>query len=268
MVGPKAVETIVIKQKNAADITVELAEYLEILGSSVRLTILRMLMVEPMDVQYISHCLWQKGITSTRENTKNHIDKLLRVGLVVKQTGERDNRAVMQYALVPGSIEVAMRTLSRVMKMDLKLELRSQAEDVKAKFGEELLQGFASIKVLGGADDGHVFLLRKDDIKMGRVDLEKQDEYDPQNDIVLSDSYGVVTRVSKPHAKLFLENGQWYVEHCEGVNGTYLWERKLAKNRKETLKHGDMITLAEGAKSVRLVFEPPKPKNSATAAAN
>ncbi len=255
MVGPKAGETIVVKQKNAADITVELADYLEILGSPVRLTILKMLMVEPMDVQYLSHCLYEKGITSTRENTKNHIDKLLKIGLVVKQTGERDNRAVMQYALVPGGIEVAVRTLGRVMKMDLKLELRSQAEGVKKKLGEEFLQEYAAVKVLGGEDDGHIFQLRTDHVSIGRIDVEHQDTYDPLNDIVLSDSYSVVTRVSKPHAMLLYENGKWFVEQCEGVNGTYLWEKRLIKNRKEPLKNGDMITLAEGAKSVRIVFE-------------
>jgi hypothetical protein len=268
VIRPKGGETIAIKQKNTADITVDLADYLEILGSSIRLTILKMLMVEPMDVQHISHCLYQKGITSTRENTKNHIDKLLKIGLVVKQTGERDNRAVMQYTLVPGSLEVAMRTLSRVMKMDLTLELRSQAQDIKAKFGEELLAGFATVKVLGGVDDGRIFQLIKEEARIGRVDLEKQDAYDSKNDIVLSDSYGAVTRVSKVHARLFRENSQWYVEHCEGVNGTYLWERKLTKSRKEPLKHGDIITLAEGSKSVRIVFELPKTKNSATTAAN
>ncbi len=128
-----------------------------------------------------------------------------------------------------GFFEAAMRTLSRIMKMNLKLELRSQAEEVKAKLGKELLENFASVKILGGADDGRIFELRKNQIKIGRVDPENQDEYDPQNDIVFSNSYSVVTRVSKPHARLFLEDGQWYVEHCEGVNGTYLWERKLAK---------------------------------------
>jgi pSer/pThr/pTyr-binding forkhead associated (FHA) protein len=265
MVGPKAGETIVIKQKNATDITVELADYIEILGSSVRLTILKMLMVEPMDIQYISHCLYEKGITSTRENTKNHIDKLLKIGLVVRQTGERDSRAVMQYALVPGSLEGAIRTLSRVMKMDLTLELISQAQDVKAKIGEELLQGFVTVKVPSGADDGHVFYPGKYEVRIGRVDIENQDKYDPKNDIVLSDSYGVVTRVSKPHARLLLEGDHWCVEHREGVNGTHLWERKLSKNKKEPLKHGDIITLAEGAKSVRLVFEFPKIKNKKSA---
>jgi DNA-binding transcriptional ArsR family regulator len=257
----KPTETIVIKQKNAADITIALAEYLEILGSPVRLTILKLLELEPLDVETISHLLYTKyRKTSSRENTKNHIDKLLNVGLVMKQAGIRDNRGVVNYVLIPGSIEVALRTLSKVMKMDLKLELRSQAEGVKQKLGEEFQNNYATLKVLGGEDDGRMFQLKKDEVKIGRVDLEKQNDYDPQNDIVLSDSYAVVTRVSKPHAKLSLENGQWYIEHCEGVNGTHLWQRPLLKNRKEPLKNGDIVMLAEGAKSVCLVFELPNPK--------
>ncbi len=247
-------KTMIIRQNNNEDITIELADYLEILGSSVRLTILKMLMIEPMDVQYLSHCLYQKGITSTRENTKNHIDKLLKTGLVIKQTGERDNRAVMQYALVPGSIEVAMRTLSRVMKMNLKLELINKAQEVQSKLS------FATVKVLGGSDDGHVFSLEKEEVKMGRIDLENQDKYDTKNDVVVSDSYSVVTRTSKVHARLLFENNQWFIEHCEGKNGTFLWERELTKNKKEPLKHGDIITLGKGPKCVRLVFECPTSK--------
>jgi hypothetical protein len=259
MVGFKNKETIVIKQKDAADITVKLAEYLEILGSSIRLDILKLLMTEPLDVESISHLLCKKfGKISSRENTKNHIDKLLTIGLVIKQPGMRDSRAVVKYALVPGSIEVAMRTLSKVMKMDLKLELSKNVAGIREKLSEEFSQSFATIKILGGVDDGQEFLLKENEVRIGRVDPENMEKYDPKNDIALSDSYGAITRVWKPHAKLILEDGQWYIEHCEGVNETYLWDRKLEKNRKEPLKNGDVIGLAEGAKGVRMVFLLPK----------
>jgi hypothetical protein len=110
-----------------------------------------------------------------------------------------------------------------------RFELKSQAEGVKKKLGEEFPQNYATVKVLGGEDDGHIFQLGKDQVRIGRIDLEHQDNYDPLNDVVLSDSYGVVTRASKPHAMLLHENGQWLVEQCEGVNGIYLWEKMLIK---------------------------------------
>jgi DNA-binding transcriptional ArsR family regulator len=258
---PKNNATIEIKKKDHPDLTIELAEYLEILGSTIRLDILRLIQSKPMDVQYISDCLDDKmQITSSRQNTETHIDKLLKIGLVAKRPGEREGRAVMQYAVVPGSIEAAIRTLNKVLKMNLTFELKSQVQKTKEKLKDEFSQKVATLRVLGGVDDGRVFPLNKNEVNIGRIDYEKRDKINLENDVVLSNSYGAVSRVTKPHARMLFENGQWYIIHCEGVNGTYLWERKLSNGHKEALKDGDIIALAEGAKSARLLFELPKAK--------
>jgi hypothetical protein len=262
MVDQKDKKTIIVKQKSAPDITVDLAEFLEVLGSPVRLAILKLLESKPMDVENISHFLWKDyHKTSSRENTKNHVDKLLSIGVVMKQPGIRENRAVINYVMIPGSIETIMRTLGKVMKFNLNLELSSQVLGVQDKISEEFSSSFASIKVLGGEEDGKEFSLRGDEIKVGRVDPKNVAKYDPKNDIALSDKYEAVTRISKPHAKLILEDGKWFIAHCEGVNQTYLWNKKLEKDRKELLKDGDVIALAEGTKGVRLVFLQPKTKS-------
>jgi hypothetical protein len=116
------------------------------------------------------------------------------------------------------------------------------------------------VKVLGGVDDGKEFPLKKPLIKIGRVDPDNKDKYDA-DDVVLSGDYKVVSRVWKPQALLSFENGQWYVQQGEGINTTAVWEKKLTKGRKEPLKDEDIIHLAEGDKSVRLLFLLPKHKN-------
>lgn len=261
MAGPKVRDTDVIKQKNIPNMTEELAEYLETLGSPVRLAILKLVQREPMDIEKISHMLWKEySKTSTRENTKNHVDKLLNLGLVTRRPGIRDNRAVINYVMIPGSIETAMRTLSKFMKFNLNLELSDQVARVQEKISEEFSKSFAKMRVLGGVDDGKEFLLKENEVNMGRSDPENTGKFDPKKDIVLSDEYTAVTRVWKPHARMLLEDGKWFIEHAEGGNGTCLWDKKLIKNKKEPLKDGDIVSLAEGARGVRLVFLNQSPK--------
>jgi len=260
--SPKERETVIIEQENAPDITVELSEFLDVLGSDVRLKILKLLQSKPVDVETISTLLLRRySKTSSRENTKKHIDKLLSVGLIMKQPGIRDNRAVINYVIVPGAVETIMRTLSKVMKFDLNLKLSGKAAGIQRRVLDEFSRSLAYVRVLGGPDDGQEFLLKKDDIKVGRIDPEHMNKYDPENDVVLSESYKAVTRVWRPHAKLTLEKDQWYVEHCEGKNLTYLWNRRLDKHRRLKLKNGDIISLAKGTKGVRLVFLLPKPED-------
>ena len=248
-------KTIIIKQKDAPDLTVELAKYLDVLGSTVRLKIIRLLDSNPMDIEFVSHMLWKKyGKISSRENTKKHIDKLLEIGLVKKIPGIRDNRAVINYMLVPGAIEMITRTLSKVMKFDLELELNRKAKQVNKRINEELAEKHAVLRVLNGLDDGREFFLKKNLIRIGRIDPENTDDYDSENDVILSDSYEAVTRVSKPHAVIVIDNEKYYIEHCEGINSTYLWNRKLEKHRKIELNNGDMIYLAKGEKGARFVF--------------
>ena len=255
-------ETIIIKQQDAPDITVELAKYLDVLGSPIRLNILKLLGSEPMDVELVSHWLYKKfNKISSRENTKRHIDKLLSIGFLVKQPGLRNNRAVINYVLVNGSIETAMRTLNKVIKFDLGFEVNSKVQGVRDKISDHFLDTFAIVKILGGVDDGHDFLLKETEIKIGRVDPDNIDKYNPEIDIVLSDQYRAVTRVGKPHARLLFVNNEWYIELCEGQNPTYLWNKQLEKNKKQRLKDGDIIHLAEGPKGVRLLFLNPKPEN-------
>jgi DNA-binding MarR family transcriptional regulator len=248
----------VTAESEDADLTDELANYLDVLGSSVRLKILRIIEREPLDTESISHELYEMDTKSCRENTEKHLKKLLKMGLVRKEPGEKNGRGVMNYVVVTGAIETAMRTTRKVLKLNLAIEMKNEATKLNQSLTEEFY--LPRVKVLGGVDDGKEFSLKKPLVKIGRVDPDNTDKYDV-NDVVLSSDYKVVSRVWKPQALLSLEQGQWYVQQGEGINTTAVWENKLKKGRKEPLKDEDIIHLAEGDKSVRLLFLLPKHKN-------
>lgn len=252
----KDTKTIVIKNSDDLDMTVELASYLDVLGSVPRLKILKIIEKQPLDVESISHELYAIKIVSTRENTEKHMKKLLSMGLVRKEPGEKNGRAVMNYHVVTGSVETALRTIKKVLKLDLSIELETEAKHVEKTLCKEFCS--ASIRVLGGVDDGKEFALTKSAVRIGREDPKEISQYDPETDIVLSDEYKAVSRVWKPHALLTFENGEWYIEHGESTNSTTLWGRKLIRGRKEKLKSEDIIRLANAEKSVKLLFQLPK----------
>ncbi|MCW3998657.1 MAG: ArsR family transcriptional regulator [Candidatus Bathyarchaeota archaeon] len=248
-------ETIPVGSTEGSDLTVELASYLEILGSTIRLKILKIIEKQPLDVESISHELYKNQIVCSRENIERHLKKLFNTGLVRKEPGEKNGRAVMNYLIVPGAIENALRTTKKVLKLDLSIDLKTEAAKVQKNLDEEFCT--PKVKVLGGIDDGKYFPLKKSSINIGRVDPDNSDKYDAANDILLSEKYSTVSRVWKPQALITFEQGSWYVEHGDAVNPTLLWDKKLVKGRKEKLKDEDIIHLS-GDKTVRLLFLLPK----------
>ena len=243
-------ETITMPIKKNSDFFKDLSDYLDVLSNEKRLKILKLLEKEPKDVGTIA-----SDIKTTYENTKNHIDKLLSIGVIRKEPGIKDKRPVMNYVFVPGGLEAILRSLG--VFSNFKFELTDRIKEVSKKLSKEVISKVPAIRVLGGVDDGKVFAIKKDSVKIGRVNPEKQDRYDLENDIVLSDNYKAVTRVSKPHAKLTFDGDDWYLEDCESKSGTYLKDERLDKNRKMKLEDGDMIELAKGSSGVRLLFNLP-----------
>jgi len=254
-----ASETVCIE--GDPDFLNELSKYLDVLSNDVRLRMLKLIKKSPMDNRGVSEALKNKyGISSSYQNTKNHLDKLLSIGVIRMEPGviersPKGPRAVMNYVFVPGGLEAILRSLG--VFNNFKFELSDRIEEVSKKISEEFIGKVPVIRVLGGADDGKDFVIKKDSVNIGRVDPEKQDRYDPENDIVLSRDYGAITRVSKPHARLTLDGDEWYLEDCESKGGTYLNDEKLDKSRRTKLKDGDMIGLAKGLLGVHLLFSLP-----------
>ena len=96
---------------------------------------------------------------------------------------------VWEYSLVPGGLEAIIRNLglfsnTRVQVMGS--EISRRLDEVKSTLNREVLGDVPAVIVLGGSDDGKVFLLKNDSVNMGRIDPASRAAYRPGEDIVLS----------------------------------------------------------------------------------
>jgi len=245
--------TIIIHEES--DSLEELSEYLDVLSSSARLRILKFIEKKPRDARAIS-----KEIETSYENTKKHLDKLLSIGVIKKDAGlgaptSKGIHPVWQYSLVPGGLEAIIRNLGFFSNTRVQImgsEISRRLDEVKGTLSKEVLGNIPAAIVLGGLEDGRLFLLKHDLVNIGRIDPDNADSVRP-DDIVLSESYTAVTRVSKPHGRFVHEKDGWYIEDCGSTGGTQLNNRKLEKNVKEQLRDGDLIECAKGSSGVRLL---------------
>nr|WP_321351436.1 FHA domain-containing protein [uncultured Methanoregula sp.] len=246
--------TLIVHEES--DSLEELSEYLDVLSSSARLRILKFIEKKPRDARAIS-----KEIETSYENTKKHLDKLLSIGVIKKDAGlgaptSKGIHPVWQYSLVPGGLEAIIRNLGFFSNTRVQIvgsEISRRLDEVKGALSKEVLGNMPAAIVLGGQDDGKLFLLKSDLVNIGRTDADYS-AASGNNDVVLSESYTAVTRISKPHGRFVHENGVWYIEDCGSTGGTQLNNRKLEKNVKEQVRDGDLLELAKGSSGVRVLF--------------
>jgi DNA-binding transcriptional ArsR family regulator len=235
----------------------ELSEYLDVLSSSARLRILKFLEKKPRDARSISN-----EIETSYENTKKHLDKLLSIGVIKKEAGlgaptSKGIHPVWEYSLVPGGLEAIIRNLGLFSNTRVQIvgtDISHRLDDVKSTLSREVLGNVPAAIVLGGPDDGKVFLLKNDSVNIGRIDPENRAAFDPDLDIVLSDGYSAVTRVSKPHGRILHEKNGWYIEDCDSTGGTQLNNKRLLKNTRALLRDGDLVELSKGVSGVKLLM--------------
>jgi len=247
--------TIIVHEE--ADSLEELSEYLDVLSSSARLRILKFLGKKPRDARAIS-----KEIETSYENTKKHLDRLLSIGVIKKEAGlgaptSKGIHPVWEYSLVPGGMEVIVRNLGLFSNTRVQVvgsEISKRLGEVKGTLSKEVLGNVPAAIALGGPDDGKVFSLRDSTVSIGRNDPEHASSYRPDSDIVLSDSYTAVTRVSRPHGRLVHDKGTWFIEDCGSTGGTQLNNTKLEKNVRAPVRDGDLIELAKGISGVKLLL--------------
>lgn len=246
-----------------ADSLEELSEYLDVLSSSARLRILKFLEKKPRDARAIS-----KEIETSYENTKKHLDKLLSIGVIKKEAGlgaptSKGVHPVWQYSLVPGGMEAIIRNLGLFSNTRFSLigpDISHRLDEVKGAFSKEVLGNVPAAIVLGGPDDTRVFMLREDSISIGRVDPENRPAFRSDADVVLSEGYTAVTRVSKPHGRLTCKNGTWFIEDCGSTGGTAVNNKRIEKGTQVPLQDGDLVELAKGVSGVRLLMILPAKK--------
>jgi DNA-binding HxlR family transcriptional regulator len=235
----------------------ELSEYLDVLSSSARLKILKFLEKKPRDARSIS-----REIETSYENTKKHLDKLLSIGVIKKEAGlgaptSKGIHPVWEYSLVHGGFEAIIRNLGLFSNRKVQIvegEMNNRLASVKGALSKEFMGNLPAAIVLGGVMDGKVFLLKKDVVSIGRIDVKNTMKYQATDDIVVADDYSAVTRVSRPHGKLIHENGAWYIEDCGSTGGTSVNNRRVEKQTRMPVNDGDLIELSKGVSGVRLLL--------------
>ncbi|HUH78695.1 MAG TPA: FHA domain-containing protein [Methanoregula sp.] len=247
--------TIIIHEDS--DSLEELSEYLDVLSSSARLRILKFLEKKPRDARSIS-----KEIETSYENTKKHLDKLLSIGVIKKEAGlgaptSKGIHPVWEYSLVPGGLEAIIRNLGLFSNTRVQIvasDISHRLDDVKNTLSRQVLGDVPAAIVLGGPDDGKVFLLKNNTVNIGRIDPENRSMFDPEQDIVLSEGYSAVTRVSKPHGRIIRDRDRWFIEDAESTGGTQLNNKRIEKNVRAPLRDGDLVELSKGVSGVKLVM--------------
>jgi pSer/pThr/pTyr-binding forkhead associated (FHA) protein len=107
--------------------------------------------------------------------------------------------------------------------------------------------------ILGGSDDGKLFILENLETRVGRIDTLAPPREEPAPDIVLSAEYSSVSRVTKPHGVFKKEGPNYYFEDRGSSGGSYLNSTELYKRQPAVLHDGDLLELGKGAKGARLL---------------
>lgn len=131
---------------------------------------------------------------------------------------------------------------------------RLATDNENSTLSQEDLSNIAVLKVIGGPDNGRVFGLKKDNVRIGRRGNLRPDNNEYDDDLVLSNEYSAVSRVEKPHLTIARKGGKWYAWDDASTVGSFLNTDEMVKSRKYLLKNNDLIRLSLGSKGVELVF--------------
>jgi DNA-binding transcriptional ArsR family regulator len=240
-----------------------LSDFLNVLGNSSRLKILKSIENHPKDAKEIS-----REIDTSYENTKKHLAKLEKTGIIKKEPGfgrqtSKGIHAVWKYSPVPGSIELLVRNLGTFCNMNVDNPgLLEKAEEIISALKEDKSDDMPLLIVLGGDDDGRVYIPKTETVFIGRSETPTPDSVIHADRIEINENFLAVTRISKPHAKLFRENSTWYIEDCKSTGGTYVGNRELTPGIKYELRNGDLIDLGRGDGNVTLLFHSTRSQES------
>ena len=110
------------------------------------------------------------------------------------------------------------------------------------------------LKIIGGSENGKVFAIKKDQIRIGRIGELNPTEAEYGDDLILSNDYTSVTRIEKPHLTISKKDDKWYALDMKSSGGTFLNNEKMEKTKEYRLKDNDLMKLSLGSHSVELVF--------------
>ncbi len=234
----------------------ELSEYLDVLSNSTRLKILKCLERKACSTREIS-----QEVETSYENTKKHLDRLCQIGVIKKEAGITDPRQkgvqlFWKYSLVPGGLELMVRNLGLFSHMKMHVvrnDISDRIDATRKMVSRELFGNNPILIVLGGPDDGMMFSLKQDTVRVGRIDPRNPAQTNPDEDLVLSQGYSSVSRVSRPHARLVRDKKTWSIGDCGSSGGTSVNKKPLVQNERIPLNDGDLIELSKGPAGAKLL---------------
>ena len=99
------------------------------------------------------------------------------MGIIKKEAGlgaptSKGIHPVWEYSIVPGGLEAIIRNLGLFSNTRVQIvgsEISRRLEEVKNTLSKELLGNTPSAIVLGGPDDGKVFMLKQNLVRIGRI---------------------------------------------------------------------------------------------------
>ena len=94
-----------------------------------------------------------------------------------------------------------------------------------------------ALKIVDGVGRGRMYEVESDIFRIGAAESEKKEE---KNDLVLSDSLGLVSRF---HCALMRRDKKWILVDSS-LNGTLLNDRTVARGESVAVRNGDEITIA------------------------
>ena len=248
-------DDITIEDKAEPGLFEELLSYLQAISNPVRLEIILFIEKNPRSVKEIA-----RHINSNYDNTKKHIDRLMKTGIIKKEAGigeetSKGSLPVWKYSLIPGGMESLIRSLNSFSNLNLQIisEKTEECMNLCSEKFAETFKSLPSVVVLGGDDDGKRFTLFSGVTKIGRMTGESPSANPPEN-IALSKSYLSVTRAGSPHAIFREDKNGWYFIDFNSTNGSYINHKAVPPENPVKLLDGDIIDLGKGITRARLVF--------------
>lgn len=105
------------------------------------------------------------------------------------------------------------------------------------------------LTIYNGVDKGKTFTVNKDETVL----IGREENFDAGDlasfTILLDNSYTSVSRVSKPHLKLFYMDDNWYIVDESSSNGTFILDKKIKKGQKTKLRNNTFLKLSKGTGS-------------------
>ncbi|MFA5001486.1 MAG: FHA domain-containing protein [Methanolinea sp.] len=235
----------------------ELSDYLEILGNSSRLRILRLLEKRPLDARSIS-----LEIETSYENTKKHLEKLLNAGLIIRKPGlgretSKGVHPAWEYSPAPGMIQRIQRDLGVFSALPVHIKaasLHDRISAVRQRVSTELQACGKALLVMGGEWDGKLIPLSAPCVALGRGGDPDQPSIPECDAVSFPESYRSLTRISRPHALIRTRNDSCVIEDMESTGGTYINGKRVSDRDQIALKDGDRISLSMGEFALHLVF--------------